>query len=40
MRKLHKIIRVWMKNFKISDMKTIQGLKKFEKIEKRFESML
>ena len=40
MKKLQKIIRVRMNNSNMSEMKIIQGLKKLERIEKRFESML
>ena len=37
MKKLQKNIRERMNIFKMSDMKIIQGLKKLERIEKRFE---
>ena len=40
MKKLQKIIRERMNISKLSDMKTIKSLKKFERIEKRFERTL
>ena len=40
MEKLQKIIRVRMNTSKMSDMKIIHDLKKLERIEKRFESIL
>ena len=40
MENVQKIIRVRMNISKMSDMKIIQDLKKLERIEKRFESML
>ena len=40
MKKLQKNIRVRMNISKMSDMKIIQDLKKLERIEKSFESIL
>ena len=37
MKMLQKLIRERINNSKISDVKSIQGLKRFERIEKRFE---
>ena len=37
MKKMQKIIRERMNSTKILDVKSIQGLKRFERIEKRFE---
>ena len=39
MKKLQKIIRARINVSKMSDIKIIQGLKKFERIEKRFERL-
>ena len=40
MKKSQKIIRVRINNSKMSIIKIIQDMKKFERIEKKFESLL